>query len=155
MGRPRVTQVHPVDDLNQVVSVVGGHGGYRRSPCGGPPGTVGGCPWRVDQTGSFPADAFAVSARTAHDMSGHTFGCHESGTDRPVICAGFLLRGADHNMAVRMKVASGEIDLFSVSDGGHELHDGYVTMATKNGTPEYDLHGCRYSRREEMAGVIR
>lgn len=132
------------DPDHDVVTVEGGHGGYRRSPCGG-------CPWRVDQTGSFPAAAFAISADCAYDMSGRTFGCHESGLDRPVTCAGFLLRGADHNMAVRMKAASGRLDPSQVHDGGHELHDDYVAMAVANGLAEDDpaLARCRRGAHQE------
>jgi len=128
-----------VADANNVVhSVEGGRGHYRRQPCGG-------CPWRVDQTGSFPAEAFRISAPTAYDMSGRMFGCHESGTENPSTCAGFLLRGAGHNMAVRMRAAFGEIDLGSVSDGGHELHDSYRAMAEANGVDpdDYALRACR------------
>jgi hypothetical protein len=103
-GAPRITQVRPVDAANQVVTVEGAEGHYRRSPCDG-------CPWRVDQTGSFPAEAFRHSAETAYDMSTHMFGCHEAGTSKPLTCAGFLLRGADDNMAVRMRVVRGDIDM--------------------------------------------
>lgn len=146
--KPETVAIHPVDDAHQVVSVVGGHG-YRRRPCGG-------CPWRVDQTGSFPAEAFRVSAHTAHDMSDRAFGCHEAGTERPATCAGFLLRGAENNMAVRRRAATGRLDLDSVSDGGHELHDGYVSMAVANGVPADDpaLHGCRYSSWENETGEV-
>lgn len=137
-SEPKVTRVRPADDNNQVVTVEGGRGLYRRSPCGG-------CPWRVDQTGSFPAEAFRHSAETAYDLSTHTFGCHESGTETPMICAGFLLRGADHNMAVRLKAMRGDIDPSKVHDGGHELHDGYTAMAMANGVEADDpaLWRCR------------
>ena len=136
--KPRMTGRHHADPDHDVVVVEGGHGGYRRTPCPG-------CPWRVDQTGSFPAQAFAISADTAHDMATRSFGCHESGVDRPVTCAGFLLRGADHNMAVRMNLLDGRLNLAEVSDGGHELHDDYVAMAVANGLPEDDpaLANCR------------
>ena len=87
----------------------------------------------MDQTGSFPAEAFRHSAETAYDLSTRMFGCHESGTETPMTCAGFLLRGAQHNMAVRMKYIAGQIDPDAVHDGGHELHDGYVAMAVANG----------------------
>jgi len=135
---PKITRVRPVDDANQVVTVEGGAGLYRRSPCGG-------CPWRVDQTGSFPAEAFRHSAETAYDMSTHTFACHEAGTVTPLICAGFLLRGAHHNMAVRMRMITGQIDPAAVHDGGHELHDGYTAMAVANGCSPRDpaLRRCR------------
>ncbi|HEU4540393.1 MAG TPA: DUF6283 family protein [Jiangellaceae bacterium] len=131
MKKPEITRVRPADENNQVVTVEGGGGNYRRQPCGG-------CPWRVDQTGSFPAEAFGHSAETAYDMSTHMFGCHESGKDRPATCAGFLLRGAYNNMAWRLKVSSGQIDMRQVSDGGHELHDGYRAMAVANGLDEDD-----------------
>lgn len=146
MKRPEVTNTRPAGDDHEVVTVYGGHGGYRRRPCGG-------CPWKVENTGDFPAEAFAHSAATAHDMATHTFGCHESGTDRPVVCAGFLLRGAEHNMAVRMRASSGTIVLDQVEDGGHELHPGYVAMAVANGVDrDHDaLRGCRESSYEAEA----
>lgn len=136
-----VRGIQPVDDRHQVVSLEGSDGSYRRRPCGG-------CPWRVDQTGAFPAEAFAVSARTAYDMSAHTFGCHEAGTERPKTCAGFLLRGAAHNMAVRMRLADGRLDLDQVSDGGLELHADYRAMAVANGLDPADpqLRDCRGAR---------
>jgi hypothetical protein len=153
-GKPkaRAVGVRPAGEDHQVVSVVGGGGDYRRQPCGPqtPSEDRPGCPWRVDGTGFFPAEAFAHSAETAHDMSGHVFACHESGAERPATCAGFLLRGAEHNMAVRMKLSTGQIDLDQVSDGGHELHPGYVTMAVENGLSEDSpsLRGCRFSSYE-------
>jgi hypothetical protein len=133
-----VLRVRSADEANQVVTVTGGRGIYRRSPCSG-------CPWRVDQAGSFPAEAFRHSAETAYDMSVHMFACHEAGRDDPMTCAGFLLRGADHNMAVRTRSAAGAIDLDAVHDGGHELHDGYTAMAVANGCdPDEDvLRRCR------------
>jgi hypothetical protein len=135
---PRITRRRPADAANQVVTVEGGAGHYRRSPCGG-------CPWRVDQTGSFPAEAFRHSAETAYDLSSHMFACHEAGTEKPMTCAGFLLRGADHNMAVRLRAANGQIDMGAVHDGGHELHDGYTAMAVANGCDpdDYELRRCR------------
>lgn len=139
----QVLGVCPVDEHNQVVSTSGGSGQYRRRPCGG-------CPWKVENSGSFPAGAFAHSAGTAADMSGRVFGCHESGVEYPVTCAGFLLRGADHNMAIRLRLASGAIDMSQVTDGGHELHAGYVTMAVANGLDHRDpvLARCRLSYEE-------
>jgi hypothetical protein len=35
--------------------------------------------------------------------------CHESGHEKPAICAGFLLRGAVHNLSVRLKFAVGQL----------------------------------------------
>jgi hypothetical protein len=35
-------------------------------------------------------------------MSVHAFSCHMSGSGKPAMCAGFLLKGAAHNLSVRM-----------------------------------------------------
>ena len=137
-SKPTVTAVRPIDDGHQVLTVQGGSRTYRRWPCAG-------CPWRVDQTGVFPPGAFYASARTAYDLAEHTFGCHEAGVERPAICAGFLLRGADHNLRGRMMAATGEVDLAAVHDGGHALHHDYVAMAVANGCDPDDprLARCR------------
>jgi hypothetical protein len=134
----RITDVRPVDENHRVVSVIGGGGQYRREPCGG-------CPWRVDQTGTFPAGAFRETAGTAYDRADKMFSCHESGTKKPATCAGFLMRGADDNLAVRMKYIKGEMDFHAISDGGHELHESYRAMAEANGVDPSDpiLAPCR------------
>jgi len=126
------------DENHNVAMVEGGRSQYRRVPCGG-------CPWRVDQIGEFPAEAFRISAPTAYDMSDRMFGCHESGVDNPTTCAGFLLRGAQDNLAARMAVVTGRIDLRQLNDGGLELHDSYRAMAEANGVdPDDDvLRDCR------------
>lgn len=111
---PRITRIRPADANSQVVTVEGGKGTYRRQPCPK-------CPWRVDATGEFPAEAFRHSAGTAYYMSEHTFGCHESGTKKPAMCAGFLLRSADHNITVRLDYITGRLKN-DVEDGGHPLH---------------------------------
>lgn len=133
----RITQVRPADENNQVVTVEGGHGSYRRKPCAK-------CPWRVDAVGEFPAEAFRHSASTAYDMAQNTFGCHEAGTKKPATCAGFLLRGADHNLAVRLGFMSGRFK-GDVNDGGHALHANYRAMAIANGVAPDDqtLAPCR------------
>ncbi|WP_043003082.1 DUF6283 family protein [Comamonas testosteroni] len=121
---------------HQVVTVTGGNGSYRRTPCAK-------CPWRKDAVGEFPADAFRHSANTAYDMSTKTFGCHESGHIKPAICAGFLLRGADHNLKVRMmQIEQGGLN---VKENGLELHENYREMAISNGVDREDpvLKPCR------------
>ncbi|WP_232457312.1 DUF6283 family protein [Burkholderia ubonensis] len=97
---PEITRTRAAGPDHQVVTVEGGKGSYRRKPCAK-------CPWRVDATGEFPADAFRHSAETAYDMATHTFACHEAGARKPALCAGFLLRGADHNLSVRLKMIQG------------------------------------------------
>lgn len=123
-------------EQHQVVSVKGGGAGHRRKPCSD-------CPWRVDAVGEFPAEAFRHSAHTAYDMADATFACHQSGAEKPALCAGFLLQGADHNLAVRLKRMHGEC--LDVTDGGHALHASYRAMAVANGVDDADplLVQCR------------
>ena len=124
------------------MKVTGGVGSYRRQPCET-------CPWRLDATGEFPAEAFRHSAPTAYDMATEQFACHASGTEKPATCAGFLLRGAAHNFAVRLKLMQGKLDLDAVSDGGVELFGSYREMAEANGVAPGDpvLAKCRKQTR--------
>lgn len=133
----RITNVHPADEHNAVMTVEGGDGEYRRTPCRK-------CPWRVDAVGEFPAEAFRHSATTAYDMAENTFGCHSSGPEKSITCAGFLLRGADNNFGVRMGYITGRIKN-DVRDGGHLLHENYRAMAIANGVDPDDpvLVPCR------------
>lgn len=134
----RITRVRPAGKDHQVVTLEGGRkSAYRREPCPD-------CPWRVDATGKFPAEAFRHSAGTAYDMAQHTFACHQSGAEKPATCAGFLLRGADHNLTIRMKRITGDIK-DDVTDGGNLLHDNYRSMAIANGVDRHDplLEKCR------------
>lgn len=132
-----ILQIRPAGDDHQVVTVEGGSGSYRRKPCAD-------CPWKKDATGIFPAEAFKHSAPTAYDMATHSFGCHQSGQKHPATCAGFLLQGADHNLSVRLGFMSGRYK-GDVSDGGHELHEDYRSMAIANGVDPADpiLKPCR------------
>ena len=93
---------------------------------------------------AFPAEAFRHSANTAYDMSDHSFGCHQSGSKRPATCAGFLLRGADHNLSVRLGYMTGQYQ-DDVSDAGEDLHESYRDMAIANGVDPDDvaLKHCR------------
>lgn len=136
-GKPAIVAITPAGADHQVVTVQGGQMLYRRTPCSD-------CPWRVDATGEFPPEAFRHSATTAYDMASNTFACHQSGTKKPAICAGFLLRGTDHNLRVRLARITGEIH-DDVTDGGYELHESYRDMAISNGVDEDDpiLRPCR------------
>lgn len=77
-------------------------------------------------------------------MAQHVFACHESGVDGGHTCAGFLLRGAEHNLSVRLGHMSGRYAQ-DVTDGGHELYESYRTMAIANGVdPDSPaLKACR------------
>jgi hypothetical protein len=132
----KVTQIRPAGPDHQVVTVEGGNDGHCKRPCAD-------CPWRVDATGVFPAEAFRHSANTAYDMAQNTFACHQAGTGKPKTCAGFLLRGADHNLSARLSYMAGKIA--AVDDGGHALHDSYRAMAIANGVdPDDEILGpCR------------
>ena len=137
-GAPKIIQSQPAGPDHRVVSVQGpSKAGYRRTPCKG-------CPWRVENDGLFPAEAFVHSAGTAHDMSQHIFACHESGIAAGHACAGFLLRGADHNMSVRIGRMIGKFKP-DVAAAGAVLHDGYRDMAIANGVAADDpcLALCR------------
>jgi hypothetical protein len=135
--RGRITRIRPADATSQVVTVEGGHRGYRRSPCPG-------CPWRVENAGAFPAEAFRHSAPTAYDMAREVFACHESGVQGGHTCAGFLLRGADHNLTVRLGYSTG-LYKNDVTEGGARLFDSYRDMAVANGCEpdEAVLAPCR------------
>ncbi len=135
----KVTNVRQAGRSHQVITVYDDKPSrYRRTPCST-------CPWRVDAVGEFPAEAFRHSADTAYDMSGHEFGCHQSGRRKPATCAGYLLRGARHNIATRVKLMRGRIDFDSLSAGGLELFDNYRAMAEANGVETDDplLAQCR------------
>lgn len=134
-----VLAIHPAGPEHRVVTVKGPAGRYCRRPCAE-------CPWRVDATvGEFPPQAFRRSAITAYDLAQYVFGCHMGGTAVPVTCAGFLLRGATHNLAVRLAVLSGRLRYDDLDDGGHALHASYRAMAIANGVAPDDpaLAPCR------------
>lgn len=132
-----ITNVRPAGANDQVVTLTGGSGAYRRKPCGP-------CPWVEENAGDFPAEAFVHSAGTAYDLSTHRFACHESGVGNPATCAGFLLRGADHNLSVRMDRMHGRIQN-DVQEDGRALFEGYREMALAHGVdPDHPaLKGCR------------
>lgn len=133
-----ITMTRAAGADHQVVTVEGCKSGtYRRRPCAQ-------CPWRKDAVGVFPAEAFVHSANTAYDMSEHMFGCHDSGTSKPAACAGFLLHGAHHNLAVRLQRVLGRIR-DDVTAGGVDLHQSYKEMAIANGVDRSDSHllACR------------
>jgi hypothetical protein len=126
-------------DAFHAVHTVTAEGGmcHRSKPCTE-------CPWRLDApVGAFPAEAYRISAHTAYDMATHTFACHMAGKDRPLTCAGFLLRGAQHNLTVR--IAKSERRVRTVTRDGVALYDSYRAMAEANGVAPDDpaLEHCR------------
>lgn len=137
MTRAKVLKVTPADENNQVVTVAGCDG-YRKTPCVE-------CPWRRSNAGSFPAQAYRISANCAEDGSMIKFGCHMNGATKAVSCAGFLLKNSTHNLGVRLSVSLKRIDFSQISDGGADLFDSYREMAVANGVPENDpaISNCR------------
>lgn len=139
--RAKVLAVRPAGPEHAVVTVGGAKEGsyrYRREPCPE-------CPWRKDAPiGAFPAEAFRISADTAYDQAQRAFACHMSGSDRAATCAGFLLRGAEHNIGVRIRYACGDIEPDSITSDV-ELYDNYRDMAVANGVAPDDpkLGPCR------------
>lgn len=132
-----IQNVRPAGEAAQVVTMTGGAGAYRRTPCGG-------CPWVQANAGDFPAEAFRHSAGTAYDMSNSRFACHESGVHNPATCAGFLLRGADHNLSVRLDRLKGRLG-DDLREDGRALFDDYRSMAIANGVDPADpaIEPCR------------
>lgn len=136
-----IKNVRPAGVGHQVVTVATtgrkGNKIYRKSPCAT-------CPWRTDAVGVFPPEAFRHSAPTAYDMAQETFACHSSGIAKPAICAGFLLKGAEHNMAVRIAYMGNKIQ-DDLSDKDINLFDSYRDMAVANGVDPDDpvLKNCR------------
>lgn len=122
----KITGIRRADDLHQVLTVEG-MGPHRREPCGG-------CPWRIDQTGKFPPEAFRISADTCFDASLKLFGCHESGSQRPATCAGFLIANSVHNLMARIRGTAGGVGCSSPVP----LYRSYRAMAIGNGVAPDD-----------------
>ena len=114
----------------------------RKRPCAD-------CPWRRDAPpGHFTPDAFERLADSSHDMSLKLFQCHDTTDDVPLVCAGFLERGADHNLMVRPAYSRGDLEPQDRS-GGYDLYEGFREMAVANGVdPDHPVLGpCRDNRR--------
>lgn len=94
------------------------------------------CPWRPENVGLFPAEAFRHSAHTAYDQAKHIFACHSSKLENSKICTGFLLKGAEHNLSVRLLYIQGKIR--PPLEPGCELFGSYRAMAEGNGVPRDD-----------------
>lgn len=139
---PEVTGIFDAGPNHRVLTMNSGtptRFAHRARPCGQ-------CPWRRDlPTGVFPAKAFWHSANTAHDMATNIFACHMQGKHKPATCAGFLLRGANHNFGVRMAILTERYNPAAVDDGGFPLYRSYRAMAVANGVAPDDprLALCR------------
>lgn len=105
---------------------------YQASPCAE-------CPWRTDVAlGRFPAERFRDLAATAYDMAQVQFACHKSPEGREFGCAGFVLRGATHNLGARLAVRAGRLRLQEIASP-MPLHPSYRAMAIANGVDPDDL----------------
>ena len=96
------------------------------------------------ETGVFPVERFREMAHTAADMDRGLFQCHRTNGDAPLICAGFLERGADHNLTVRLAYMDGRLERTDRS-GGAPMYRDYREMAVANGVDPGDerLEQCR------------
>jgi len=84
-------------------------------------------------------------------MARNLFSCHMSGVEKGAVCAGFLHRGAENNLAIRLAVAYGLFDWRDLPDSPVELYESYRAMAEANGVPADDpmLAPCRANREFE------
>ncbi|WP_284740260.1 DUF6283 family protein [Amycolatopsis sp. RTGN1] len=133
-----ILAVHDGADGWGVVTAAAPAGAYQASPCAR-------CPWLRDSpVGAFPPEVFRHSARTTYDLATHKFGCHSSTPEQPKTCAGFLLRGAAHNLSVRVHGP----DVTTAVSTNRPLYDNYREMAIANGVHPDDpsLKPCRDSR---------
>ncbi len=82
-------------------------------------------------------------------MDQRLFQCHRTTDGRPLVCAGFLARGADHNLTVRLARMRGELPS-QEAEGDAPLYDDYREMAIANGVDPDDpvLDQCR-SRQQQ------
>lgn len=72
-----------------------------------------------------PAGVVSVMARTV-------FACHMSAEEKLMMCAGFLARGAGHNLTVRLAYARGDLQFLDRAEGV-ELYSSYRAVAVANG----------------------
>jgi hypothetical protein len=103
------------------------------------------CPWRTDvPPGRFPPARFIALAKTAYDMALEQFACHKAPDSRAFGCAGFVLRGATHNLGARLSINAQRLDPRAVSSP-FPLYCDYREMAVANGVePDHPaLAACR------------
>ena len=77
-------------------------------------------------------------------MSMIQFACHKTQEGKEVVCAGFLLKGATHNLGVRLAISQERYNPELVSSEV-VLFESYVEMAVFNGVDPEDpiLESCR------------
>ncbi|RNG38037.1 DUF6283 family protein [Streptomyces botrytidirepellens] len=155
--RPAIIYTRPADDVWGVVSAERPDSSIasdaKPAPCAG----TERCPWRRDAaTGTFPAEAFRLSARTSYPGSDRHFVCHSSTPGAPSICAGWMLRGAAGNAEAQELLRAGRLHM-PVLPEGVELYDDYAQMAIANGVDPADpalapLHGS--AEQDEFVSLI-
>jgi GNAT superfamily N-acetyltransferase len=114
------------------------------------------CPWRRDApVGQFPPEVYVHSApgnRTG-GPSGR-FGCHSSTAARPLLCAGWLLAGADGNAEVLSMMDAGVLARPELPDGV-EVYDSYAEMAAANGVdPGLPALHARPTQTQDPADLV-
>ena len=97
------------------------------------------CPWRTDVAPNrFTPERFRTLARTSYDMAKTIFACHKSAEEHPTVCAGFLSRGAAHNLTIRLAYCRGELEQLDRSSEV-PLYADYRAMAIANGVDPADI----------------
>lgn len=132
----QVVRTRPAGPDHQVVTIEGAE--WVSSPALQRLPLAEGCRGRIS-TGSFRALGQHRIRHGAKHLCVPPVWCSKAGHLRRI-----LLRGADHNLSVRLGYLKGVID-HDVKDGGLALHDGYREMAIANGVdPDHPaLKQCR------------
>ena len=111
---------------------------YQAKPCAE-------CPWRRDVApGQFPTKPSRALAETAYDMAQARFACHKSPEGAEFGCAGFVLRGAAHNLGAWLAARARRLWLQDTASPTPQ-HKSYRAMAIANGV-EPDDSGNRRGR---------
>ncbi|MER6684598.1 DUF6283 family protein [Streptomyces olivaceoviridis] len=129
-GPATVLWQRPGDEEWGVESLVPAEPAAQPRPCSGRQV----CPWRRDApAGQFPPQVYVHSA-PGNRLGGPAgwFGCHSSTAVRPLLCAGWLLAGADGNDAALEMIRTGALPRPELPDGV-QLYNSYAEMAIANG----------------------
>ncbi|MFG3403731.1 DUF6283 family protein [Streptomyces sp. NPDC048142] len=148
----RVVRQRPGDEEWGVETLVHPDPAAQPRPCSGEKV----CPWRRDAPiGQFPPEVYVHSApgNRLTGLSGR-FGCHSSTAARPLLCAGWLLAGADGNAEVLAMMDAGALARPELS-AGVELYDSYAEMAAANGVdPDLPALHARPAPAQDPADLV-
>ncbi len=89
-----------------------------------------GCPWRKSNCGNFSPEAFETSKNTCEPDSVNLFMCHESGWEKPAVCAGFIIANPDHR-SIKVLAEAGVIDQTRTHEP-EAMYESYEAMLRDN-----------------------